>query len=110
MIQELWVFDFIALFILRVVLGVSLIKEWKNRKDSIKEKFLRVFFITISFLIILGYFSSFTAIFVLVYEILKFLVFKKRDSEILYRIVLALVLIFIGPGDLSFDRFLNVRF
>lgn len=110
MIQELWILDFFALLITRLVLGVFLFKEWKEKKENPREIILSIIFLTIALLIILGYFTSLAAIFLLFTELIKIVIFRKIEEKTVYRIVLALVLIFLGPGELSFDYFLNVRF
>lgn len=85
-------------------------KEWKNKRENPREVILGVIFMTIALLIILGYFTSFVSIFLLFSELIKIVLSRKAEERTFYRISFALILIFLGPGEISLDYFLNVRF
>jgi uncharacterized membrane protein YphA (DoxX/SURF4 family) len=112
MIQDLWFFDFLSLLMVRLSLSYYYFKEaLKQNKED--KYFLSLFLITSSIFLSLGFYTSFVSFFLLFYEFFnltkKFL--EKNDLTLeIFKISLILVLIFIGPGKISLDRFLNVRF
>jgi|GEM_PF-1996113 len=113
MIQDLWFFDFLSLLIVRFSLSYYYFKEALKQKEETKHYFLSLFLITSSLFLALGFYTSFVSLFLLFYEFFnlakKFL--EKNDLILeIFKISLILVLIFIGPGKISLDRFLNVRF
>jgi hypothetical protein len=111
MIQFFLFFDFIGLFLVRVVLAFFILKEFK------KQMFISYIYLILSFLIFLGYYSSFAFIILILLEVLLLIrdfVFRKEKLVNLefrfLRIALAIVFIFVGPGLLSLDQKLNIRF
>jgi uncharacterized membrane protein YphA (DoxX/SURF4 family) len=123
MIQDLWFFDFLSLLIVRLSLFYYYFKEAlkQNKEDKYflslflitSSIFLSLGFYTSSIFLSLGFYTSFVSFFLLFYEFFnltkKFL--EKNDLTLeIFKISLILVLIFIGPGKISLDRFLNVRF
>jgi len=86
----------------------------KQKKEN-KYYFLSIFLLTSSLFLALGFYTSFVSFFLLFYEffnlIKKFLEEEKKYFTLeIFKISLISVLIFIGPGKISLDRFLNVRF
>jgi len=113
MIQELWFLDFLALFFSRLILAYYYFNYWKTKNENLQQKILAIIFISASLLLFLGYYTSFLSIFFLFYELyglIKAILEKKDITFNLFRISLILVLLLIGPGKLSLDRLLNVRF
>jgi hypothetical protein len=111
MIQFFLFFDFIGLFLARVVLAFFILKEFK------KQMFISYIYLILSFLIFLGYYSSFAFIVLILLEVLLLIrdfVFRKEKLVNLefrfLRITLSIVFIFVGPGLLSLDQKLNIRF
>lgn len=79
--------------------------------------FISYIYLILSFLIFLGYYSSFAFIVLILLEVLLLIrdfVFRKEKLVNLefrfLRIALAIVFIFVGPGLLSLDQKLNIRF
>lgn len=115
MIQTFWLIDFIGLFLGRLILSFFLFKDyWQKRKS---QKILAYFYLILSLMIFLGYYSSFAFIALIFLETILILIrrikeeisIKDQESHFL-RIALAIVFLFIGPGLLSLDRLWNIRF
>jgi len=113
MIQILWLLDFWALLLIRFVLGFDFFQEFKNFNSRPVNKILAIFFLTLTYLLWLGYFTSFVCFIFLIKELVYLFrsFFSKKVSLInVYRLTLLLTLLFIGPGKLSLDYLFNVRF
>lgn len=113
MIQFFWFFDFIGLFLGRLILAVFLYKEFLNKENKI----FSYLYLILSISIFLGLYSSFGMLFLIILEIFNILkkIFLKKEKIFdlenhFLRIALAIVYLFVGPGFLSLDRLYNLRF
>ncbi|MER3406996.1 MAG: hypothetical protein C4278_01010 [Patescibacteria group bacterium] len=111
MIQDLWVLDFISLFLVRFALAQVIFEEIE---EKLKSNFLfMIIKNTFQTFLILGFFTSFVSLILLFYQLCFFIInlFQKKFDKIsLIKIALISVLIFIGPGSFSLDKALNIRF
>jgi len=113
MIQDLWFFDFFSLLLVRFSLSYYYFKEALRQNKESKNFLFALFLVTFSLFLALGFYTSFVSFFLLFYEAFSFFkkFLEKNDLTLeIFKISLILVLIFIGPGKISLDRFLNVRF
>ncbi|MCS7200950.1 MAG: hypothetical protein NZ822_02285 [Patescibacteria group bacterium] len=109
MIQSFLLLDFLGLFFGRLVLALSLIKDFNSSKNKI-----RYLYLILAISIFLGYYSSFAFIVLIVHEFF-WLIYSKIFSkqifqENLLRLALASVYLVVGPGFLSIDNIFDIRF
>jgi hypothetical protein len=107
MFQGLWLFDFLGLFLGRLLLAFVLFLEYlRFKKEDKKLMAILNFILSVSFL--LGAYSSLGSILLILFEIFKIFKYKKLENALL-KISIALIILFVGPGFLSVDRFFNIR-
>jgi len=107
MFQGLWLFDFLGLFLGRLLLAfVLFLESLRFKKENKKLMAILNFILSVSFL--LGAYSSLGSILLIIFEIFKIFKYKKLENALL-KISIALIILFVGPGFLSVDRFFNIR-
>lgn len=138
MIQIFWLFDFLGLFLARVIVGTLLIVRGLKKHQLVKagsslsfdvsqdvsrdvsQRLMVLIYFISGCLVIFGLYSSLVALiwlFGLGLIIVKNAVRTRKlfadnpaDKEVYYLLAFFLILLFIGPGKLSLDRILDIRF
>lgn len=107
MFQYLWLYDFFGLLLARFLFAIALF--WEGIKTRKESKFALVLNIVLSILFLLGFLSSLSAITLILMEIVFIIKKRKTTEKNLFKIVFAILMLFIGPGLVSIDRIINLR-
>jgi uncharacterized membrane protein YphA (DoxX/SURF4 family) len=127
MIQIFWLFDFLGLFFARLIVGILVIIRGFRKQIAVGPETIRPVFLVLrrfitlihlasGLFVIFGFYSSFVSlvwIFALGFIIIAGSIKERKlftDLETYYLLAFFLVLLFIGPGKLSLDRILYIRF
>lgn len=107
---ELFNFSFIAPFVLRIALGVALVKHGLNKiisQDKISQKIFGGIIFLSGVLLIIGLFTQAVSLAISAMIIINLIIDYRRDeknlSEIFTRLAIALSLILTGPGIFALD-------
>jgi len=107
MIQFLWAFDFIGIFLSRLIVGFL---YFNLALENFKENKIKsaIYFIS-SLMISLGFLTSIISIFWIIANLGLIVKERKLDKLKLILIAYFIILLTVGPSLLSIDRIFDIR-
>jgi hypothetical protein len=108
MIQLFWAIDFVGIFLSRLIIAFIFFDFFVKYLKI--DKILAFIYLISALLIFLGLYSSIVAISWIIIFILKLFNEKQINSLYLSLISYLILLLSVGPGKLSLDRFFDIRY